>query len=407
MSETFDRREFALSLVAPLFVRSVPFSSFRFSPAAPAISSPDAEFLARLPELMEIAGVPGVAMGLVRDGAMRWSHYVGVADANTKQPVGADTLWPAASLSKPAFTFAVMRLVDEGKLDLDRPLRSYVPDHAPDDPRGNTITARHVLSHSSGLRNWRNRADQPLVPDFEPGARFQYSGEGFYYLQRAVEHITGMGFEQFMEVRLFNPLGMKASTYSWRRDVAARIVSGHDQGQARQNPLKELALRLLDLADEQQKPLATFTHEDIVAAMQRMSPAPPTLPNFVIPNAAGSLITTPTDYCTFLIELLDEHNAQVDLRPETRRLMTTPKTRINRALSWGLGIGLEQQSSGSADPDYLWHWGDNGAWKNFVLAHPATKSALVVFTNGARGLNIANRIMTAATGQQHVAFLWL
>jgi CubicO group peptidase (beta-lactamase class C family) len=253
MSETFNRREFALSLVAPLFVRFVPFSPFPSLPAAPGINNPDAEFLARLPELMEIAGVPGVAMGLVRDGAIRWSHYVGVTDANTKQPVGADTLWPAASLSKPAFTFAALRLVDEGKLDLDRPLRSYVPDHAPDDPRGNTITARHVLSHSSGLRNWRNRADQPLVPDFDPGTRFQYSGEGFYYLQRAVEHITGMGFEQFMEVRLFNPLGMKASTYSWRRDVATRLVSGHDQGQVRQNPLKELALRLLDVADEQQK----------------------------------------------------------------------------------------------------------------------------------------------------------
>jgi CubicO group peptidase (beta-lactamase class C family) len=407
MSETVHRREFALSLVAPLLVRSLPFSSFPSRAAAPGINSPDTEFLARLPELMEIAGVPGVGMALVRDGVTAWSHYVGVMDASTKQAVGPETLWPAASLSKPAFAFAALRLVDEGRLDLDRPLRSYVPDHAPDDPRGNTITPRHVLSHSSGLRNWRNRADQSLVPDFEPGARFQYSGEGFYYLQRVVEHITGMGFEQFMEERLFNPLGMKSSTYSWRRDVAARLVSGHDQGQPRQNPLKDVALRLLDVADEQQKPLATFKHEDIVAAMQRMSPAPPTLPNFVIPNAAGSLLTTPADYCTFLIELLEKRNAQVDLRPETRRLMVTPKTRINRALSWGLGIGLEQQSGGPADANYLWHWGDNGPWKNFVLAHPATKSAIVVFTNGSRGLNIANRVITAATGQQHAAFLWL
>ena len=69
-----------------------------------------------------------------------------------------------------------------------------------------------MLSHSSGLRNWRGRVDQPLVPDFEPGTRFQYSGEGFYYLQRAVEHITGAGFEQFMEERVFNPLAMKSST---------------------------------------------------------------------------------------------------------------------------------------------------------------------------------------------------
>jgi CubicO group peptidase (beta-lactamase class C family) len=245
------------------------------------------------------------------------------------------------------------------------------------------------------------------VPDFEPGARFQYSGEGIYYLQRAVEHITGMGFEQSMEERLFNPLSMRSSTYSWRRDVASRLVSGHDQGQPRQSPSKDLAQRLLDVSDQQNKPLATFKHEDIVVAMQSMSPAPPTLPNFMIPNAAASLVTTPTDYGSFLIELLDNHNSAVDLKPETRRLMFTPQSRINRALGWGLGIGLERQPDAAADPNFLWHWGDNGAWKNFVLAHPSTKSGIVVFTNGSRGLNVANRVVTAATGQAHTAFLWL
>lgn len=405
MSDSLDRRQFTVSLLAPLFARPLRFGSARL--LSPAISPPNADFLSRLPDIMEVAGVPGLSMSVVQDGRIAWTHYRGVMDATTNQPVAADTLWPAASLSKPAFAFAALHLVDEGKLDLDRPLKSYVPDHAPDDPRGNKITARLVLSHSSGLRNWRQRADQPLVPDFEPGARFQYSGEGIYYLQRAVEHITGMGFEQFMEERLFNPLGMSSSTYSWRRDVAGRLVSGHDQGQPRQSPSKDLALRLLDVADQHKKPLATFKHEDLVAAMQSMSPAPPTLPNFMIPNAAASLLTTPTDYSRFLIELLEKHNAVVDLTPATRKLMITQQSRINRALGWGLGIGIELQADAAGDPNFLWHWGDNGSWKNFVLAHPATKSAIVVFTNGSRGLNVANRVITAATGQSHMAFLWL
>lgn len=409
MSHDIGRREFAVSLLAPMLAR--PFaSSLRFGSTpslTPAINPPNADLLSRLPQIMEIAGVPGLSMSVVQDGRIAWTHYRGVMDATTNQPVSADTLWPAASLSKPAFAFAALHLVDEGKLDLDRPLRSYVPDHAPDDPRGNKITARHVLSHSSGLRNWRQRADQPLVPDFEPGARFQYSGEGIYYLQRTVEHIAGMGFEQFMEERLFNPLGMTASTYSWRRDMATRLVSGHDQGQPRQSPSKDLAQRLLDVADQQKKPLAAFKHEDLVVAMQSMSPAPPTLPNFMIPNAAASLVTTPTDYARFLIELLDNHNAVIDLKPATRKLMFTAQSRINSALQWGLGIGLEQQFDVAGDPSFLWHWGDNGSWKNFVLAHPATKSAIVIFTNGSRGLNVANRVMTAATGRQHAAFLWL
>jgi len=405
MSDVIGRREFAISLLAPVLARSLGFGSTPM--LAPAINPPNADFLSRLPQIMEIAGVPGLSMSVVQEGRVAWTHYRGVMDATTNQPVSSETLWPAASLSKPAFAFAALHLVDEGKLDLDRPLKSYVPDHAPDDARGNKIAARHVLSHSSGLRNWRQRADQPLVPDFEPGARFQYSGEGIYYLQRAVEHITSMGFEQFMEERLFNPLGMTSSTYSWRRDIAARLVSGHDQGQPRQSPSKDLAQRLLDVAEQQKKPLATFKHEDVVASMQSMSPAPPTLPNFMIPNAAASLLTTPTDYARFLIELLENHNAAIDLKPATRKLMFTAQSRINSALQWGLGIGLEQQFDVASDPNFLWHWGDNGSWKNFVLAHPESKSAIVVFTNGSRGLNVANRVMTAATGRQHAAFLWL
>jgi CubicO group peptidase (beta-lactamase class C family) len=409
MSDDIGRREFAMSLVAPVLARSFA-SSLRFGSTpllTPAINPPNADFLSRLPQIMEIAGVPGLSMSVVQDGRIAWTHYRGITDTTTNQPVSAETLWPAASLSKPAFAFAALHLVDEGKLDLDRPLRSYVPDHAPDDPRGNKIAARHVLSHSSGLRNWRQRADQPLVPDFDPGARFQYSGEGIYYLQRAVEHITGMGFEQFMEERLFNPLGMSSSTYSWRRDMATRLVSGHDQGQPRQSPSKDLGQRLLDLAEQQKKSLPTFKHEDLVAAMQSMSPAPPTLPNFMLPNAAASLVTTPSDYARFLIELLENHNSAIDLKPATRKVMFTAQSRINSALQWGLGIGLEQQFDVASDPNFLWHWGDNGSWKNFMLAHPETKSAIVIFTNGSRGLNVAQRVMTAATGRQHAAFLWL
>jgi CubicO group peptidase (beta-lactamase class C family) len=193
---------------------------------------------------MEIAEVPGIAAAVVRDGRVVWDLAIGVADTKTGRPVTADALWPAASLGKPVFAFAALRLVDEGRLDLDRPLKHYVADHAPDDPRGDRITARHVLSHSSGLPNWRD-GDAPLVPAFEPGARFQYSGEGFYYLQRAVEHIVGAGFERFVEERLFGPLGMRASTYTWRPDTSERVVAGHDRGTAYRVFYEEIGRRLL------------------------------------------------------------------------------------------------------------------------------------------------------------------
>jgi CubicO group peptidase (beta-lactamase class C family) len=355
---------------------------------------------------MEIAGVPAVGMAVVQDGRVVWQEVRGVADAGTGAGATATTLWPAASLSKPLFALGVLRLVDEGQLDLDRPLKSYAPGHAPDDARGDRITARHVLSHTSGLRNWRNRADQPLVPDFEPGARFQYSGEGFYWLQRAVEHVTGLGFGRFMDERVLGPLGMRESTYTWRADTAARVVTGHDRGQPQPNGTRDLAARLLAYAAEQGVALPSLTHERLVAAMQGMTPAPPTLPNAMLPNAAASLLTTPAEYGAFLGALFgDALPGALALRPATRRAMLTPQVRINAALSWGLGWGLA--ASGTGEPDTAWHWGDNGWWKNFVVAHPASRSAVVVFTNGSRGLNVAQRVVAAATGEDHPAFLWL
>ena len=399
---TFSRRELSrilgLAGVAP----------FLTSPRARAQSTesivpPTDAFLATLPKLMEVSGVPGAAIGVVLNGKLAWERYEGLADVSTRKPVTADSLLPAASLGKPVFAFAALRLADDGKLDLDRPLKAYVPDHAPADPRGDKVTARHVLSHSSGYRNWRNSSDQALVPDFDPGARFQYSGEGYYYLQRAVEKISRRGFEQFMEERLFDPWGMGSSTYGWRDDTDARLVTGHNRGNPSRPPSRDFANRLLQYAQGKGRPFASFTHEDIVAAMGEIRPAPPVLPNSIIPNAAGSLLTTLHDYTVFLNRVLNPGGGPTELASPTRQQMLAPQTRINSALAWGLGWGLESESG----RDYIWHWGDNGSYKNFVLAHLASRSAVVVFTNGSNGLRVAEAIIGAASGHRHFAFDWV
>jgi len=130
-------------------------------------------------------------------------------------------------MGKQVFAYAVLKLSDERQLDLDRPLRALASEDAPTGEWGGRITARRILSHSSGLPNWRDEANQPLVPAFEPGTKFLYSGEGFHYLQRCVEKITGIGCEEFMQERVLRPLHMDSSTNLWRSDAGRRLVSGH------------------------------------------------------------------------------------------------------------------------------------------------------------------------------------
>lgn len=365
---------------------------------------------------MEVTEVPGVAMSVVRGNRVIWQHHTGIADTKTRSPVSAATLWPAASLGKPVFALAVLRLVDDKKIDLDTPLRTYLPGYTPDEPKANRITARHVLSHSSGLPNWREDNSELLVPQFEPGTRFLYSGEGFFYLERVVEHVTGVAFQQFMEQTVFAPLDMTSSTYSWRPDIASRVVAGHDHNESYTIFWQARGAQLLEEANRVGRPLASFTIEDILGALRKQTPPPRTLPEFLIPNAASSLITTPEDYSKFLIALLGaRHSSNVGLQRATYDAMLTPQSRINSALDWGLGWGLERVSltAGGSHPQtatptsYIWQWGDNGSWKNFVLSHPATESAIVIFTNGSRGLHLAQRIVTAATGLDHAAFWWV
>src|SRR5580658_1850337 len=143
-----------------------------------------------VPELMKKDGVPGLAMAVIRGGKTTWVHGFGTKEATTGQPVTIETVFEAASLSKPVFAYGVLKLVEQGKLGLDVPLTTYLPKpYIPGDERLVKITARVVLSHRTGFPNWRG--DDGLLPIyFTPGERFSYSGEGYVYLQRVVEQIT-------------------------------------------------------------------------------------------------------------------------------------------------------------------------------------------------------------------------
>jgi CubicO group peptidase (beta-lactamase class C family) len=136
---------------------------------------------AELPECietwMEQTDVPGLSVAVVDSDQIVWAAGFGVAHAATQAPVTADTVFQAASLSKSAVAYAALRLADAGMLDLDQPLASYLPDpYAPDVPQVQAITARQLLSHSSGLQNWRHAPEDRLELALASGSGFRYSG---------------------------------------------------------------------------------------------------------------------------------------------------------------------------------------------------------------------------------------
>jgi len=110
-----------------------------------------------LEQLLKNSHVPGLAYAVIRDGKIVDLKAFGIRDSSSGNLVGQNTVFEAASLSKPVFAFAVLQLVDSGVLSLDTPLSKYVPDYVKDDPRAALVTVGDVLSQTSGLLNWRNK----------------------------------------------------------------------------------------------------------------------------------------------------------------------------------------------------------------------------------------------------------
>jgi len=366
------------------------------SPPAPSVTSRGDDEIARI---MRLATVPGMSIATVR-GADVLVEGFGVRRAGTGDHVSGDTVFEAASLSKPVFTAIVLQLAAEGVLDLDKPLGDYLALPNPGDERSKSITATHVLSHSGGWRNWRGGRDVTLTSDFPPGSRFSYSGEGFFFLQRVVEKLTGRGVSQLVRERVFEPLGMRSSGFIWRPELDAALASPHsNRGVPMDSHNVRMSKAFRGLGET--KPVDEWTNEDVERAMPRADANLPVLPNFLVPNAAASLMTSARDYGTFVRWLLGAGPVSGG-RPILDR-MATQRVAINDALGWGLGIGVERLDG----RQYLWHWGDNPGFKNFVVVEPAASSALVMFTNGNAGARVYERVIRARTGVDHPGFLWI
>jgi len=178
--------------------------------------------------------IPGASFAIVNRGKVVYHNNYGYANLEEKTPISNATIFEAASISKSVFAFFVMTYVEDGKLDLDKPLYKYLtyPDIAYDE-RYKNITARMVLSHKSGMPNWReNEEDKKLKIKFEPGTDFEYSGEGYQYLAMVLKEIEGGNWdklEKAFQNKVAKPLKMQHTTFIPSIDIEQKKAEPYDK----------------------------------------------------------------------------------------------------------------------------------------------------------------------------------
>ncbi len=319
-----------------------------------------------LPKWMHDFHVPGVSIAFIEDRQLVWSRGYGVRCAGSESQVRPTTVMEACSMSKPFFAYLFLQLVQEKQADLDRPLVEYLgKDYLKDEPRHKKITARMVLSHTTGLPNWRRGgwgSGGPISLAFDPGTRFRYSGEGFLMLQRAVESIADAKLDPMSQERLINPLGLKHTRYVWDDRLMVEAACGHDRD------------------------------GEVKASRKYYRSA----------NAAYTLYTSAEDYARFLVEIMATDRTQKhSLSSQMVDQMLTPNShREEQNADWGLGWGLRNATPNGDQPKLLYHNGSNGTgFRCHSEFQPERGTGLVIMTNAIGG----KELYTALVEQWHAA----
>ncbi len=212
--------------------------------------SGDPQLDAVVEKAMRTHNVPGVSVAVVENGAVSWAKGYGLADTVQELPVTPDTVFDAASIAKPVTAWAIMTLVEDGRLNLDAPIEQYLTRWhlPPSEYDHDQITIRRILSHTAGLSTDGDMGVEPgeYVPTVEealngavlgmlplhvaypPGEEYHYSSIGYTLLEIAVEEVTGESFASYIQREVLDPLGMLNSSYEMTPELQAKAAVGHD-----------------------------------------------------------------------------------------------------------------------------------------------------------------------------------
>ena len=175
-----------------------------------------------IPKYLNDEHIPGASIALMYGGEIAWTVGFGVANTLTREKVTSNTLFEVASISKVVTAYMALRLVDEGKLSVDKPLHSYLSkEWLPPSAYRDSIALKHVLSHSSGL----SKTSKDIM--FRPGTAYYYSAQGFNYVKEVLEEVTGEPFEKLAQRLVFEPLGMNRSSFIRQENLIPSVANGH------------------------------------------------------------------------------------------------------------------------------------------------------------------------------------
>ena len=282
--------------------------------------------------------IQALGLAYIENGRVVVSKVYGELKAGVPAPAG--TLFNVASITKTITTMVTLRLVNSGKWNLDEPVCHYWTDpDVKDDPRSKKLTTRHILTHQTGFPNWRwMTASKKLAFEFEPGAKFQYSGEGMEYLRHALENKFHRSLEQLADSLIFRPLHMKDTHLIWNENMLSRFAVAHDaKGEA----------------------LEVIRNKE--------------------PSAADQLKTTVADYCKFMVWVMNGAGLSKTLYKE----MVSPLSKINDGKYMGLGWANYPHLPGGQYG--LSHSGQDPGVNTIAFILPESKRGLLIFTNSENG----------------------
>ncbi|MEZ5891998.1 MAG: serine hydrolase domain-containing protein [Parvularculaceae bacterium] len=351
----------------------------------------DDETHGAIARLMEANDVKGLALAIVADGELAHVQTFGLRNLDKGLGLEPSTVMYGASLTKATFAYFVMQLVDDGVIDLDRPIADYLPKPLPEyddyadlagDERWKKLTFRILLSHTAGFSNFRffdrygdYDPEGKLAIYFEPGTRYAYSGEGIILAQRVLEWGLGLDVGAEMQRRIFDRFGMRHTSMTWRDDFRDNLAneysaSGEDLGHKARSKVR----------------------------------------------AAGSMDTTIVDWGMFLAAVVrgdglskaakaEMISTQIRIRskaqfPTLRDWETDEYDDIE--LGYGLGWGVFKSPYGRA----FFKEGHDDGTANYALCIEREKACILLMSNSVRAEGIFKEVIETAFGDVNMPWAW-